>query len=55
MLPSNIQTLTRQLVQTNLGSLSIQVEGHGPTVLFWPSLMMDGSMWISQSEHLIPN
>jgi pimeloyl-ACP methyl ester carboxylesterase len=55
IMSSNIKALTRQLVQTNLGSLSVQVGGHGPAILFWPSLMMNGSMWMGQSEHLLAN
>lgn len=37
-------------VSTNLGSIHISVSGHGPAMFFWPSLMMESSMWEQQAE-----
>lgn len=41
-------------VETTLGRLHVQVRGIGPAVLFWPSLLMDGSLWAPQVAHLSP-
>jgi 3-oxoadipate enol-lactonase len=38
-------------VPTVLGRLRVRVGGEGPAMLFWPSLMMDGSMWTAQADH----
>jgi 3-oxoadipate enol-lactonase len=40
-------------VPTVLGRLRIRVGGSGPAMIFWPSLMMDGSMWSAQAEHFM--
>ncbi len=40
-------------VDTVLGRLRVHVGGRGPAILFWPSLMMDGSMWSAQAAHFI--
>ena len=40
-------------VSTVLGKLRVRVGGSGPAILFWPTLIMDGSMWTwtAQAEH----
>jgi pimeloyl-ACP methyl ester carboxylesterase len=38
-------------IPTVLGRLRIQVGGGGPAMIFWPSLLMDGSMWSAQAAH----
>jgi 3-oxoadipate enol-lactonase len=43
--------MAEQQVQTVLDSIRIQVSGSGPAMLFWPSLLMTGDMWLSQAEH----
>jgi 3-oxoadipate enol-lactonase len=41
-----------ELVDTALGRLRVQIGGtHGPTILFWPSLLMTGDMWGAQARH----
>lgn len=47
--------MAEQQVQTVLGSIRVQVSGSGPAVLFWPSLLMTGDMWMSQAEHFSKN
>ena len=43
--------LVEQDVPTVLGRIRIRVGGDGPVVVFWPSLLMDGTMWAAQAEH----
>jgi 3-oxoadipate enol-lactonase len=43
--------MAEQQVQTVLGSIRVQVSRSGPAMLFWPSLLMTGDMWLSQAEH----
>jgi 3-oxoadipate enol-lactonase len=38
-------------VQTVLGNIRVQVDGSGPAMLFWPSLLMTGDMWAGQAKH----
>lgn len=46
-----------QLVSTDFGQLLVRVggNGQGPAMVFWPSLVLDGSMWSYQFEHYAPN
>ena len=48
--------LPEQHVQTRLGLVSVRVGGKpdGPPMVFWPSLLVDGSMWRYQYEHYAP-
>jgi pimeloyl-ACP methyl ester carboxylesterase len=43
--------LVEQDVPTVLGRIRIRVGGDGPVIVFWPSLLMDGTMWAAQAEH----
>jgi pimeloyl-ACP methyl ester carboxylesterase len=43
--------LVEQDVPTVLGRIRIRVGGEGPVIVFWPSLLMDGTMWNAQAEH----
>ncbi|MEO6085759.1 MAG: alpha/beta fold hydrolase [Umezawaea sp.] len=43
--------LVEQDVPTVLGRIRIRVGGEGPVLVFWPSLLMDGTMWAAQAEH----
>jgi len=38
-------------VETNLGKIGIRRSGKGIPMIFWPSLMMDGTMWDAQASH----
>ncbi|WP_078311640.1 MULTISPECIES: alpha/beta fold hydrolase [unclassified Mycobacterium] len=38
-------------IQSCLGGLHVRVGGEGPAILFWPSLLMTGSMWADQAEY----
>jgi 3-oxoadipate enol-lactonase len=38
-------------VQTVLGRVRVEVAGDGAPILFWPSLLMTGSLWRAQVEH----
>lgn len=49
-----MKTLEDRYVDTVLGRLRLRVGGQGPAILFWPSLLMDGSMWLAQAEHFLP-
>ncbi|MEU4191319.1 alpha/beta hydrolase [Kribbella sp. NPDC026611] len=40
-------------VDTVLGRIRLRVGGSGPVMLFWPSLLMDGTLWTAQAEHFI--
>lgn len=39
------------MVPTVLGRVRIEVSGDGAPILFWPSLLMTGSLWRAQVEH----
>ena len=41
-------------IDTVLGKLRIRVGGSGPALMFWPSLMMNGDMWLAQAAHFAP-
>ncbi|WP_344414791.1 alpha/beta hydrolase [Amycolatopsis minnesotensis] len=43
--------LTDRDVPTVLGRIRVRVGGEGPAMLFWPSLLMDGSLWAAQAGH----
>ncbi|MFC9689976.1 alpha/beta fold hydrolase [Kribbella sp. NPDC056951] len=38
-------------VETVLGKIRVRVRGSGEAMLFWPSLLMDGTLWAGQVEH----
>lgn len=38
-------------VETVLGRLRLRLGGSGPALMFWPSLIMDGDMWLAQAAH----
>ncbi|WP_329003027.1 alpha/beta hydrolase [Kribbella sp. NBC_00709] len=38
-------------VETVLGRIRLRIDGSGPTMLFWPSLLMDGTLWSAQAAH----
>ncbi|ALR10360.1 alpha/beta hydrolase [Mycobacteroides saopaulense] len=38
-------------IQSCLGGLHVRVGGQGPAILFWPSLLMTGSMWSEQAQY----
>ncbi|MFF0264718.1 alpha/beta fold hydrolase [Kribbella sp. NPDC004536] len=38
-------------VETVLGRIRLRVVGSGPAMLFWPSLLMDGTLWSAQAAH----
>lgn len=44
-------TLHDRYIQSCLGGLHVRVGGQGPALLFWPSLLMTGSMWADQAEY----
>lgn len=50
------QTQERK-VPTGFGQVSIRVGGNenGPAMVFWPSLMLDASMWSYQFDHFAPD
>lgn len=37
-------------VTTSLGVVNIRVSGSGTPIVFWPSLLMDGTMWAAQES-----
>lgn len=47
--------LTETFVTTRLGRLRLQTAGSGEPILFWPSLLMDGSLWAAQAAHFAPH
>jgi 3-oxoadipate enol-lactonase len=40
-------------VPTCLGRIRVRVAGSGPGLMFWPSLMMDGELWMAQAQHFV--
>ncbi|MCE7006851.1 alpha/beta fold hydrolase [Kibdelosporangium philippinense] len=38
-------------ISTDLGRIHVQVSGSGTPIVFWSSLLMDGSMWTAQEKH----
>lgn len=49
------QQLESHFVPTTLGRLRVRTGGEGDAIVFWPSLMMNGKMWLAQAEHFLPN
>lgn len=49
-------TLREQLIPTQLGLINVWLGGKsdGPAMVFWPSLLVDSSMWRYQYEHYAP-
>ena len=43
--------MSERIVPTVLGRVRVEVTGDGPPILFWPSLLMTGSLWRAQVEH----
>lgn len=45
-----------RLITTGLGSINVRIGGRedGPAMVFWPSLLMTGSMWRHQYQHYAP-
>jgi 3-oxoadipate enol-lactonase len=41
-------------IATVLGRVRVRTGGAGPAIVFWPSLLMDGSMWSAQADHFGP-
>jgi 3-oxoadipate enol-lactonase len=39
------------LIDTVLGAVRVQVRGSGEALMFWPSLLMTGDMWVAQADH----
>ncbi|MFG1933117.1 alpha/beta fold hydrolase [Mycobacterium sp. NPDC048908] len=38
-------------VDTVLGKVHVRTSGSGEPMMFWPSLLMTGGMWVAQAEH----
>ncbi|MGH1352016.1 MAG: alpha/beta fold hydrolase [Methyloligellaceae bacterium] len=38
-------------IPTDIGSLHADINGSGPAIIFWPSLMMDHTLWAPQVNH----
>jgi 3-oxoadipate enol-lactonase len=56
MTTSWLDEVTEKLIPTSLGLINVREGGrpHGPAMVCWPSLMMDGTMWRYQYEHFAP-
>jgi len=46
--------LESRYIDTVLGRLHVRVGGAGAALMFWPSLIMDGAMWLAQARHFAP-
>ena len=42
--------MTAHDIATPLGRVHVTVDGDGPALMFWPSLLMTGSLWAAQVE-----
>jgi 3-oxoadipate enol-lactonase len=51
-----LDAVTDKLIPTSLGLINVREGGRadGPAMVYWPSLMMDGTMWRHQYEHFAP-
>ncbi|MFI7065957.1 alpha/beta fold hydrolase [Kribbella sp. NPDC050124] len=47
----SLDGLQDRYVDTVLGRIRLRVGGSGPVMVFWPSLMMDGTLWSGQATH----
>ncbi|MFI6678019.1 alpha/beta fold hydrolase [Kribbella sp. NPDC050470] len=47
----SLDGLQDRYVDTVLGRIRLRVGGSGPAMVFWPSLMMDGTLWSGQAAH----
>ncbi|MGB6513630.1 MAG: alpha/beta hydrolase, partial [Mycobacterium sp.] len=45
--------LRERTVDTALGTVRVQVAGSGAPIMFWPSLLMTGSMWHGVADGLV--
>lgn len=47
----------KQIVETDFGKVVVRIGGneHKPFMVFWPSLLLDASMWAYQFEHFAPD
>lgn len=56
MTTNRLEGVTEKLIPTSLGLVNVHVgsRSDGPAIVFWPSLMMDGTMWQYQYEHFAP-
>ena len=55
--PTGWTTVTKeQRISTDFGELVVRTGGNeaGPVMVFWPSLLLDSSMWSYQFEHYAP-
>ncbi|QIS22771.1 alpha/beta fold hydrolase [Nocardia terpenica] len=54
---NQLEDMTEQLIPTALGLINVRDGGRsdGPVLVFWPSLMMDGTMWRYQYAHFAPD
>jgi 3-oxoadipate enol-lactonase len=48
---------SRKIIPTDFGEIVVRIGGNeqGPVMIFWPSLLLDASMWSHQFEHYAPN
>ncbi|MFE9558725.1 alpha/beta fold hydrolase [Streptomyces sp. NPDC006692] len=53
---NGLEGTTEELIPTSLGLINVRIGGRddGRPMVFWPSLMMDGTMWAFQYEHFAP-
>lgn len=56
MTTNRLEGVTEKLIRTSLSLINVRVGGRpdGPTMVCWPSLMMDGTMWQYQHKHFAP-
>lgn len=56
MTTTRFEDVRELLIPTSLGLINVRDGGNaeGPALIFWPSLMMDGTMWRPQYEHFAP-
>jgi 3-oxoadipate enol-lactonase len=52
-----LTAMTKRRIHTDFGEVVVHVGGNlaGPDMVFWPSLVLDSTMWCGQAEHYAPD
>jgi pimeloyl-ACP methyl ester carboxylesterase len=52
-----LNAISKQTVSTDFGEIVVRVGGNKqrPVMVFWPSLLLDASMWKHQFKHYAPH
>lgn len=52
---ADIEEIETKKIKTCLGNLAVRISGKGESIIFWHSLMFDGTMWQAQEKFFSQN